>query len=138
MPGMFMSRLGRVDELGRLYTLTGAPPSGSNFIGGSVVGPVGSSIVDAVNPPVLVENGKPLSAAGLLCVEEGGVIATMEGGIPLSATRRVCVTSVAPTTSSDTFIAKLRINTAQQIHIVNVAPPVFSSYTNGFSNGFGI
>ena len=133
-----MSRLGRVDELGRLYIGVGAPPAGSVKLGGSVVGPLGVAGVDDVNPPVLFVNGKPLSATGLLCIQDGGVMATMEGGIPLSATKRVCTTSISPTVSSDTFLDKIRINTAKQIHSVNVAPPVFNAYSSGFSNGFGL
>ena len=138
MPSQFMSRLGRVDELGRLYIGVGAPPAGSVKLGGSVVGPLGVAGVDDVNPPVQFVNGKPLSATGLLCIQDGGVMATMEGGIPLSATKRVCTISIAPTVSSDTFLDKIRINTAKQVHVVDVAPPVFNAYSSGFSNGFGL
>ena len=138
MPGMFMSRLGRVDELGRLYIGTGAPPAGSTFLGGNVVGLVGVAIVDATNPPALFVNGKPVSATGLLCIQDAGVMATFEGGLPLSVTKRVCTTSIAPATSSGTFIDKVRINTAKQVHTVDVAPPVFKAWSSGFSTGFGL
>jgi len=138
MSGQFMSRLGRVDELGRLYIGIGAPPAGSTFLGGSIVGPLGPAIVDATNPPALFVNGKPVSATGLLCIEDAGVMATFEGGIPLSVTKRICTTNVAPATSSDTFIDKVRINTAKQIHVVDVTPPVFKAWSSGFSTGFGL
>ena len=103
-----------------------------------MVGPLGVAVVDLTNPPALFVDGKPVSAAGLLCIQDGGVMATMEGGIPLSLTKRVCGTSIAPTTPSDVLLAKLRINTAKQIHIVNVTPPVFKAFSSGFSNGFGL
>ena len=138
MPSQFMSRLGRVDELGRLYIGVGAPPAGVVFLGENKIGPEGVAGVDDVNPPVLFVNGKPVSATGLLCIENLGVMATMEGGIPLSVTKRLCTIAIGTTTSSDTFLDKIRINTAKQVHVVDVAPPVFNAYSSGFSNGFGL
>ena len=138
MPGQFMSRLGRVDELGRLYIGTGAPPAGSTFLGGTLVGPQGPAIVNDSTGPARIVNGKPVDNEGKLCVAVGQVVAFWAGGLPFASFRSLCIINNAVTTANDTFIDKLRFNAQGQLHTVNVTPPVFNAFSNGFSTGFGL
>ena len=130
--------LGRTDDAGRLFVVSGTTPADSTVANGVLVGPVGPAIVDLANNPSVFNNGLPLTNEGRLCMEAGGAISHYALGLPFTAQNRlVCQTNLAPT-PGDPYVNGIRVGPNGGIYITDLTPPAQFAWSGGFSNGYGL
>ena len=132
-----MSRLGRVDELGRLFVVTSGIPARGAFLAGVRLGPQGVAKYTSIDPRIRTVNGVPMNGDAV-AFAVGGTIHHYLDGLPMTVDGRLVGQLNAVTSSSDTFVEKVRVGPLGGIYLVDVNPPVFKAWSSGFSTGFGL
>ena len=80
-------------------------------------------------------NGFLVSSTGKLCISSGA-IKELKDGIARGNDGEVIVTYEA-SSSTSIFVNRVLVSSEMKLHVTVDVPPYFTSFNDGFSNGFG-
>lgn len=121
---------------GALYVTTAASQPSDKASGGVTMNALGAIYVNA-NTPQKFDQGKGFMNNGDLCIDvAGGAIAGYVGGLPVTITGALKCQLNQPVSTGDAYVGGLRVGPLGGVYLVDTAPPVPFSFSNGFSDGF--
>jgi hypothetical protein len=131
------SRLGRVDELGRLFVFTAVAPADLPYLNGFRLGQIGPVRYVNSDAPTKFQNGVGM-IGDAICIALGSVIHHYLNGLPRTLAGAIVGQINNVTTVNDTFVNKMRLGPLGGLYIIDITPPVLNAFSSGFSNGFGL
>ena len=125
---------GARDINGFTYIITGAPPVGTEFVGGIAVSDAGQ-IYTASSINTNYANGFMVNNAGQLIGLAGNPIAVVKDGIGRTVAGDVVFSAAAPA-ATDVFVGSVRVTKDGALCVTTAIPRLLTAYSNGFNSGF--